>query len=258
MRLRSIISWNLNGIRAVERKGELAWIFSGAYDIIALQETKLQDPNNSGTSFSHPTGYHAHWSGGERPGYSGVAVYTKEEPDSMRTHFGDSLLSKEGRVIEMTYGDVVFLNVYFPNGGSGDERLQYKLAFYDQFIDYITTLTKNGKKVIFCGDVNTAHKEIDLARPKENEKLSGFLPIERAWIDRVVDAGFVDAFRMFHEEGDAYTYWDMKSRARDRNVGWRIDYFFVHETIVSRVIDCFHLPDVMGSDHCPVVLKIQM
>ena len=139
-----------------------------------------------------------------------------------------------------------------------DERLQYKLAFYDQFLDYITALTQKGKKVIFCGDVNTAHKEIDLARPKENSKVTGFLPIERAWIDRVVDAGFVDAFRMFHEEGDAYTYWDMKSRARDRNVGWRIDYFFVHESLSSRVVDCFHLPDVMGSDHCPIVLKIQM
>ncbi len=177
---------------------------------------------------------------------------TKIAPESVSYGLGVEEFDREGRVISADYGDFILFNVYFPNGKASKERLDFKLRFYDKFLEVVKDLKDKGKGVIICGDVNTAHKEIDLARPKENEKVSGFLPIEREWIDKLLASGFIDTFRMFVKEGGHYSWWDYKSRARERNVGWRIDYFFVSENLKERVKDAFILSEVYGSDHCPV------
>nr|NIT58687.1 exodeoxyribonuclease III [Fodinibius sp.]NIW97458.1 exodeoxyribonuclease III [Phycisphaerae bacterium]NIY27270.1 exodeoxyribonuclease III [Fodinibius sp.] len=184
-------------------------------------------------------------------------LYTKMEPSKVKYGLGVPELDKEGRMITAYYNDFVLLNIYFPNGGGGPARLKYKLDFYDAFLKYIENLRAGGHKIVFCGDVNTAHEAIDLARPKENEENTGFLPEERAWIDEVVAAGYVDVFRhLYPNKTGAYTYWDLKTRARDRNVGWRIDYFFVSGDLLPRVKDIKIRADVLGSDHCPVVMEL--
>jgi len=253
----TLLSWNVNGIRAVEKKGFLLWLKESGADVVAVQETKVQDEAVLSSELRNPNGYTAYWSGHpEKKGYSGVAVYTKTKPLGVRKHFGKSILSEEGRLLELEFETYYFLNCYFPNGGQGPHRLEYKLAYYDAFLKHIRMIEKK-KPVIFCGDVNTAHHEIDLARPKENEKNTGFLPIERAWLDEVERAGFVDTFRARHPNTTgAYSYWDIKTRARDRNVGWRIDYFFVLSVLASKVKDAFILNNVEGSDHCPVGITI--
>ena len=229
------------------------------YDIVCVQETKISHPDQLSQQLRQPKGYESFWhSASEKKGYSGVAVYTKESPIDVRTEFEGKFLSGEGRVIEMEYPKFTLLNVYFPNGGAGEVRLRYKLEFYREFLAYVSRLRREGKRVIFCGDVNTAHMDIDLARPEENRGSSGFLPIERTWIDDVVSAGFIDTFRLFHDGGDSYTWWDMKTRARDRNIGWRIDYFFVGEELQKKVKDAFILPEKEGSDHCPVGLTLSL
>lgn len=164
----------------------------------------------------------------------------------------------EGRFQRLDFDDFILLNVYWPNGKMGEERLQYKLDFYDEFLDYTNNLRDEGNNLVICGDLNTAHKEIDIARPKENEKVSGFMPIEREWIDKFLANGYVDTFRMFNKEPDQYTWWSYRTKARDRNVGWRLDYFFVNEEFKDNVKDSYMLYDVMGSDHCPIGLKIEI
>lgn len=255
----SLVSWNVNGIRAAERKGFLEWLYHHQYSVVCLQETKISHPDQLSKSLAQPDGYFAYFHcATEKKGYSGTAVYTREEPFEVRTFFGaDSLLSREGRMMELHFRDFVLLNIYFPNGGSGEERLRYKMQFYAEFLTYISDLTARGKHVIFCGDVNTAHREIDLARPKENQKTSGFLPEERAWIDGLLGAGFIDVFREAYPEQVRYSWWDMKTRARERNIGWRIDYFFSDTESVSRVSDIEYLTDIPGSDHCPVKMTFQ-
>lgn len=256
----TLISWNVNGVRAAGKKGFIEWMSEGTYPIVGLQETKISSPDQLTEGLRHLDGYESYWNSSvEKKGYSGVAVYTQIQPISVKTDFGESILSKEGRVIELEFQEFTFLTIYFPNGGSGEVRLKYKLEFYDAFLNYVTGLVKQGKKVVFCGDVNTAHREIDLARPKENVNTSGFMPVEREWMDRFVEAGFLDTFRMFHpEKAECYTWWDMKTRARERNRGWRIDYFFVSENLRDHVTDAFILPDVLGSDHCPVGLTLSL
>ncbi len=255
----SLLSWNVNGIRAAERKGFVEWMEKGEYDIVAVQETKVSHPDQLSEQLRHPDGYESYWhSASEKKGYSGVAVYAKESPIDVKIDFGNNSLSKEGRVIEVEYPSFTLLNIYFPNGGSGEDRLRYKLEFYREFLAYIVKLREEGRKVVFCGDVNTAHTEDDLARPKENAGVSGFLPIERDWIDRVLEADFLDTFRLFHEGNGYYTWWDMKTRARDRNVGWRLDYFFVDESLRKRVVDASILSEMPGSDHCPVTLTLSV
>ncbi len=236
------------------------WIKKNKYDVVCLQETKISKISDLAQELQEPgDGYDVAWNVcQEKKGYSGVAVYSKLAPQNFKTDFGpNSLLSQEGRVIEVDYNDFVLLNVYFPNGKARPERLLYKLKFYAEFLVYVKKLLKSGRQVIFTGDVNTAHKEIDLARPKENAKVSGFLPEERAWIDGVMNAGFVDTFRLFHPGPGHYSWWDQLSGARERNVGWRIDYFFVSSGLVPRVKEAFILPEVMGSDHAPVGLVLK-
>jgi exodeoxyribonuclease-3 len=251
-----LISWNVNGIRAVTRKGFLDWLVGESPDVLCIQETRAQ-PDQLTKELHHPLGYHTCWNSAKRKGYSGVATFSKAEPLCVEAGFGIEEFDVEGRVLMTEYPGFKLFNVYFPNGKRSPERLDYKLCFYAAFLDYCDALHVQGERLIVCGDVNTAHKEIDLARPKQNEKVSGFLPEEREWIDRYLAHGFVDAFRAFHpDEPEQYTWWHYISRARERNVGWRIDYHLVSESLMPAVADAFILSDVMGSDHCPIALEL--
>ena len=220
-----LISWNVNGIRAAERKGLLEWIKKESPDVLCLQETKAH-PDQLGFELTHPEGYHSYFSSSSvKKGYSGVVTYAKKKPIDSYEGLGIEKFDQEGRVIVTEFEEFILFNVYFPNGKASPERLMYKMEFYEAFLVHIEKLRKKGKKIVFCGDVNTAHYPIDLARPKDNEKISGFLPIEREWMDRVVTKGYVDSLRVFHPEPDLYSWWSLRSAARARNVGWRIDYF---------------------------------
>ena len=252
-----ILSWNVNGIRAVYKKGFLDWLKEAAPHIMCVQETKAQKEQLPQELIEVP-GYRSYFTSPERKGYSGVALYTREEPQSVLHGFGIERFDQEGRVLIADYGCFTLFNIYFPNGKASKERLRFKMEFYDGFLEYANRLKSEGKSIVVCGDVNTAHKEIDLARPKENEKVSGFLPEERAWIDRFIASGFVDTFRKFNSEPGQYTWWDYKTRARERNIGWRLDYFFVSDDFMNKVISSFILPDVIGSDHCPIGIDVEL
>ena len=252
-----ILSWNVNGIRASLKKGFLKWLDRENPDILCIQETKANRIQLEKSVTDHKA-YHSFWhSASVKKGYSGVATFTKEEPLFIETGFGIEKFDMEGRVIMTEFKDFALFNVYFPNGKKDSDRLNYKLEFNEAFLEHINKFKRRGKKVIFCGDVNTAHKETDLARPKANEDVSGFLPIEREWIDRVIEYGYLDSLREFHSEPDLYTWWDLKSGARARNVGWRIDYFFIHKDLRKNLKDAFILPDITGSDHCPVGISLK-
>jgi len=248
-----ILSLNVNGIRAAEKKGFLPWLQKENPNFICLQETKVHDPEILSDELLKPKGYNAFWNcATERKGWSGVVIYSKEKPIEVKVNFGDNILSKEGRMIMAEYNRYYLINIYFPNAGRGKDRLDYKLEFYKKFTKYIKRLDKK-KPVIFCGDVNTAHNEIDLARPKNNIMNTGFLPIERAWIDKWVDNNFIDTFRILHPNAkDEYSWWDMKTRSRERNVGWRLDYFFISKRLKRNLKKAFIMQEVIGSDHCPV------
>ncbi len=252
-----IVSWNVNGLRSLA-KDDLwgTFIKTAKPDIFCLQETKAS-PDQLSEALLSPAGYSGFFSSCQiKKGYSGVALYTKVEPLSVIYGMGIKEFDQEGRLIGAEYDDFWLVNAYFPNGGQGPERLDYKLRFYDAFLQFVEKLREE-KSVIFCGDVNTAHEEIDLARPKENEENTGFLPEERAWIDEVVNAGYIDTFRhFFPQKSGAYTYWDMKTRARDRNVGWRLDYFFAAQECMNRITKADILPDIYGSDHCPISITL--
>ncbi|MBU1095190.1 MAG: exodeoxyribonuclease III [Bacteroidetes bacterium] len=256
MNKQKLISWNVNGIRAIAKKGFHEWLRKENPDILCIQETKAWKEQLD-DSLINIEGYHSYFSEAYKKGYSGVAIYTKQKPEEIKNGIGVEEFDREGRFLIAEFPEYFLFNIYYPNGKRDQERLNYKMNFYEAFQKYAVDLTKKGKKLIICGDVNTAHKEIDLARPKENRKTSGFLPEECDWIDRFLDAGFHDTLRMFTQEGGIYTWWDMISRARERNVGWRIDYFFVSDNIKNNVKNAYTLPDVMGSDHCPVVIEVK-
>lgn len=250
-----IISWNVNGIRAAQKKGLLEYIAQEKPDIFCVQETKAH-PEQLDEALANPEGYHVTYhSCSIKKGYSGVATFSVEKPHNTELRFGVEKFDCEGRVVQSDFGDFVVLNVYFPNGGM-EHRLPYKLEFYDAFFAYCETLRKQGRKLIICGDYNTAHHEIDLARPKQNTTTSGFMPIEREKIDDIVALGYVDTFREFTGDPEHYTWWSNQQRSRERNVGWRIDYHFVTKDLLPRVTASYHQPHVMGSDHCPVVLEL--
>lgn len=252
-----LMSWNVNGIRAVHKKGFAEFLRAQAPDMLGLQETKARMDQLS-AEHCVPGGYATFWNSAQKAGYSGTAVYTRIQPDLVQMVFDEEVLNGEGRVLRVDYADVSVFTVYFPNGKMPG-RLEYKLEFYRVFLDLMQRLRKQGRKIVFCGDINTAHREIDLARPDANRKVSGFMDIERAWIDEVLAAGYIDTLRMFHPDTpELYTWWDVISRARDRNIGWRIDYFFVSPDLKDRVLEAGILPDAMGSDHCPVTLTLKM
>ncbi len=250
-----IICWNVNGIRAIAKKGFLAWMKKESPDILCIQETKAS-PDQLGKDLVDVPGYTSYWSVAEKKGYSGVATYTKQKAQKVSSGFGIPSFDSEGRILQTDFHSFTLLNIYFPNGKMSPERLQYKMDFYDAFLKYVEKLRKQGKNVVVCGDVNTAHKEIDLARPKENEMISGFLKEERAWIDTFLSHGYVDTFRVFHPEPRQYTWWSVRSGARSRNIGWRIDYFYVNTEFMKQVKDSFIMNDVPGSDHCPIAIVL--
>ncbi len=227
-------------------------------DILCLQETK-SNPDQLPEELKSPADYHSYFHfPTQKKGYSGVAIYSKTEPSHISRDIGIETMDQEGRLILAEYEDFTLINTYFPNGGGAPERLRYKLDFYDHFLDFIENLRLTQPNIIFCGDVNVAHTPIDLARPRENETHVGFLPIERAWMDKLVEHGWVDIFRHFYpDKKEAYTYWDMKSFARERNVGWRIDYFFTTPEMLERVKSIEILDQIYGSDHCPLKLTIR-
>jgi len=252
-----ILCWNVNGIRAAERGGFREWLYKQFPDILCVQETKA-NPEQLDEALREPHGYHVYWNYPERKGYGGVATFTREKPSRVEYGFGIQRFDVEGRVIISEHSEFILFNVYFPNGKRDENRLKYKMDFCETFFDFVEPLRQEGRKLIICGDFNTAHKEIDLARPKENERISGFLPAERAWMDRLTTHGYIDTFRHFNKEPNQYTWWDLKSRARERNVGWRIDYFFVTKNLLRSISESFIMPEVTGSDHCPVGIMVRI
>jgi len=249
-----LLSWNVNGLRAVVQKGFWPWLENSGADVVGIQESKIQPGHEA--DFGGTGGYRTVWSSAVvKKGYSGVGCFYRVAPQDIVLELADPVYGGEGRLIQMEFQDFYFLNVYFPNGGRGPERLAYKLGFYDAFLRHAEEL-RRVKPIVVCGDFNTAHTALDLKNAKANEKTSGFLPEERAWLDTFVAAGYVDTFRMFEPEGGHYTWWDYRFKARDRNVGWRIDYFFVSEELRPRVRRAWIEATVMGSDHCPVGLEI--
>ncbi|MHA2272220.1 MAG: exodeoxyribonuclease III [Candidatus Hodarchaeales archaeon] len=253
-----LVSWNINGLRAGIKKGFVEWWEATSPDILGLQEIKAKRTQLP-LDVANPSDYHSYWNPAEKKGYSGVAVFSKLKPKAITRKLGEERFDVEGRLLGLKFPGFILYNVYFPNGQRNQERLDYKMAFYEKFLDKMDTLLAKDHKIIVCGDFNTAHQEIDLARPKQNQKRSGFLPKERIWIDKFISHGFRDIFRETHpDEANHYTYWDLRTRARERNVGWRIDYFFVSENIRSHVQKASILSDVMGSDHCPIEITLQL
>ena len=255
-----LVSWNVNGLRAVMKKDFLTSVQALDADVLALQETKLQEAQLT-EEMRCIEGYASHFAfASVKKGYSGVAVYSRHEPTAVRTGMGIERFDAEGRVVELDLGEFIFFNIYFPNGQMSEDRLKYKLEFYDAFFSYANERRAAGRSLVICGDYNTAHNEIDLKNPKANEKRSGFLRIERDWLDRIVADGYVDTFRALYPDTIKYSWWSYRFRARERNAGWRVDYFFVTPDIVEKgwIKDAYIDNDIFGSDHCPVGLTLML
>lgn len=253
-----LYSWNVNGFRSLYAQGNWSWFTKTHPDIVGLQETKAeiaQIPEEC----RQPEGYHAAWfSSAKRKGYSGVATFSRIQPLAVNFDLPDPAFQGEGRVIHLELPAFHYFNIYFPNGQKDEHRLAYKLGFYDSFLEHAQRLRKE-KPIVVCGDFNTAHRPIDLARPKQNEGTSGFLPVERAWLDKLVNHGYVDTFRHVHGElPQMYSWWSFRANARERNVGWRIDYFFVSDELTSHIKNAWIDMDIVGSDHCPVGLELDL
>ena len=252
----TFISWNVNGIRAVEKKEALKWIDNESVDFLGLQEIKAEAEQIPDTIFERNYKFQSINSSSKK-GQSGVALYTDIKGEASSCDHVDIL--NEGRINEYHFDNIAYFNVYFPNGQRNDERLEYKMAFYERFLNHILDLRKEGKSIVVCGDVNTAHYPIDLARPKANEKTSGFLPMEREWQDKLLNSGFIDTFRYIHGNVEnRYSWWSYRAGARGNNVGWRIDYFYVSDDLKDKIVDADILDKVIGSDHCPVKLVLEI
>jgi exodeoxyribonuclease-3 len=252
-----LLSWNVNGIRAASRHGFWDWLPTASPDILCLQETRIQPEQLTG-QMRNPPGYQAVWHHAERKGYSGVATFFSSEAVAVQAGFGRPEFDLEGRVLATEHDGFTLVNAYFPSGQRGHERVTYKLTFYDALLDFCTDLRRRGRRLIVCGDFNTAHQPIDLARPKQNVKTSGFLPVEREALTRWLDWGFVDVYRHLYPDSAEYTWWTYRLDARKRNIGWRIDYFLVTNELLPLVQDARILTEVMGSDHCPIELRLDI
>ncbi|MEK7652531.1 MAG: exodeoxyribonuclease III [Patescibacteria group bacterium] len=254
-----IISWNINGIRSAHKGDYVNNVLNLSPDILCLQEVKA-DPHQIPEEIREPKSYFSYFfHSATRKGYSGVAVYTKIKPEKIENGIGVEKFDEQGRMQTLFFENFVLINVYIPNGGSKTANLDFKFEFYNLFLKRVDELKKKYKNIIFCGDINVAHREIDIARPKENQNHIGFLPEERAWIDKVIAHGYVDTFRHFNQnQTNAYTYWDQITYARDRNIGWRIDYFFVNKELIKNIKKSEILSDIYGSDHCPILLVIDL
>lgn len=281
----TLLSWNVVSLRNMLDKANLApagqpplnflqWLDEKSPGIICFQETKLQ-ANQVPPELQAPHGYHTAWTFAEKKGYSGVATFSKIKPQELQSGMGIDIFDREGRILMTSFSGFKLFNVYFPkaysprevaiarkqgaaNAGKMEERLPFKLAFYDAFLDHIDSLKARGEKIIICGDFNTAHTEIDLARPKANKDTSGFLPEERAWMDKLISHGYIDTFRQFNRDPGHYTWWSYRFKTREKDIGWRLDYFFISENLLGSLSGAFILNGVHGSDHCPagITLKI--
>ncbi|GAA0723872.1 exodeoxyribonuclease III [Clostridium malenominatum] len=250
-----IYSWNVNGLRAIAKKNFYEWIEEEKPDILCIQETKI-DEGKLEESLSNINRYKSYFSFADKKGYSGVATYTNMEPLKVEKGIHIERFNNEGRILVTEFEEFTLLNIYFPNGQMNEERLTYKLDFYDAMLEYCNSLVASGKKLIICGDYNTAHREVDIKNAKANEKTSGFLPIERAWIDKFISNGYTDVYRHFNPEKIEYSWWSYRFKARERNTGWRIDYFFVSNNLLDSIKDARILTDIMGSDHCPIMIEL--
>ena len=250
----TIVSWNVNGIRAAVRYGFMDWLARTNPDILCLQETRVR-PHEVGVELREPSGYRAIWHPAQRKGYSGIATFTKNEPLSVRPS-GIDIFDAEGRIMVLEFEGFTLVNAYFPNSQPERARIGYKLAFCDAIVELCNDLRRSGRHVILSGDYNIAHTEIDLARPKENENNPGYLPEERAAMTKLLSAGYVDTFRHFTKEGGHYTWWSYMGNARANNVGWRLDYHCANKEFMPRVKSSVILSTVTGSDHCPVAITI--
>ncbi len=258
--MKRIISWNVNGIRAAEKKGFLPWLLSSGADMVCVQETKAH-PGQLSEALTRPraemddTSYFSYWSAAKRPGYSGVAIYSKTEPLDI-TQMGYPEFDEEGRALIADFGGFTLISAYFPNSQEAGARLPYKLDFCAAMLETCGKLVSQGKNILLCGDYNIAHKPIDLANPKSNEKNAGYLPEERAWMDTFTSSGYTDTFRHFCQEPGQYTWWSYRFNAREKNIGWRIDYHCVNESFLPSVQESVILRDIAGSDHCPISVTI--
>jgi len=251
----NLISWNLNGIRASEKKNFVNKVLELNPDILGVQEIKANKEQLS-EDLINIKGYKSYWNSAERKGYSGVAVYTKEEPLSVIKGFNSPEHDCEGRVITLEFKDFFFINCYFPNSQEKLKRIDYKISFNNNLKKFANEL-KEKKTVIICGDYNVAHKPIDLTNPKRNEFNPGYSIQERNWMDEFIDSGYVDTFREFNKEPEQYTWWSYRFKAREKNIGWRIDYFCINKESIQKVKDARILKDIMGSDHCPIYIKLK-
>ena len=251
-----LISWNVNGIRAVSKKDEFwDWFDNTDADIINFQEVRASKKNKK-KKLTAIDNYEKYFNEAEKKGYSGVGTYSKIKAEDITKGLGIEELDNEGRVLKIKYPDFILYNIYFPNSGTNGKRLDFKVDFCNALLDELKKLKSEGENIIITGDYNIAHNPIDVYNPKNCEGKSGYLPEERAWLDELEKAGFVDTFRLFNESGDNFTWWSYRTRARERNAGWRLDYFYVNEEIKDNVISAEILDDVYGSDHCPVTLEI--
>ncbi len=251
-----LLSWNVNGIRSVAQKGFLPWIEAHKPDVLCLQEVKAQTEQLT-EELLNPLGYHSVFHCAQKKGYSGVTTFTKKEPLDARCGIGNPSIDAEGRVVTVDFKDFSVVNAYFPNSRRDHSRLPDKLAFCDEMLNFLERQRKLGKNLVLCGDFNIAHKEIDLKNPKTNQDNAGFLPEERAWMDKFLEAGYVDTFRQFNPDPGHYTWWSYRPGVREKNVGWRLDYFVVNQEFKDRLKAAAHQPQVKGSDHCPVELVLK-
>lgn len=255
----TLYSWNVNGIRAAQKKGFLDWLHATQPDILTVQETKAS-PEQLTEDLRNPNGYHSYWAVSTvKKGYSGVGLYTRQKPTSVEIGLGVDAYDGEGRTVIAHYDAFVLMAAYFPSASQGRDHLPHKLGYLDTFLERAEGFRAEGKPVIFCGDVNVAHQAIDLARPKENANNIGFLPEERAKIDNFVNTGYIDTYRHRHPDQEgAYSWWSYRSKARERNIGWRLDYVFISSELLPRLQNAAIHADVLGSDHCPISVTLDL
>ena len=251
-----IFSYNVNGLRAAISKGFLDWIAKENPDILLIQETKIQEDQLDKAAFES-LGYHQFWNCAVKKGYSGVGILSKKKPDHVLNGMGIKKFDDEGRIIRLDFGDLTLINSYFPSGTMGGERQILKMKYLDAILQFLKELKVSRKNIIISGDYNIAHKPIDINHPERHNKTSGFLPEERAWVDIFLASGFIDTFRVYNSRPEQYSWWSYRANSRGKNLGWRIDYHMVTESLKPKLLNAGIMQDVVHSDHCPVWVEVE-